>query len=146
MNDSNPTLRKAYKILRRIVKKLGRTDLHFSAQLGVDSSKDDNIVIYAAMIAAPREGLAPITFASVSKKDFIEKLEDFLKNKISEEDVELAYLNAQIFANKRSTEFYQGQIDKIENPEVKEAEIVESEEVEDSTETVNEDDVEVIQD
>lgn len=125
MNNSNPTLRKAYKLLIRIRKKLNRPDLHFSAQIGVDSSKNDNVVTYAAMISPPREGLAPITFASLDKNDFIEKLKNFLDNEIDEQTVEIAYHEAQIVANERSTTHHQEQIEKIKNPEVKEAEIVE---------------------
>jgi predicted RNase H-related nuclease YkuK (DUF458 family) len=79
-NNSNVTLRKAHKLLKKIAKKLGRTDLHFSAQIGTDSSFDGSSVTYAAMITSPREGLAPLTFASLDKEEFLEKLKDFLED------------------------------------------------------------------
>lgn len=116
MNKSNVTLRKAHKLLRKIVKKMNRPDLHFSAQIGIDASKDGNFNTYAAMIAAPREGLAPITFAAFTPEDFLQKLKDFYEGKISEEQVEVAYHNAQIVSNERSIEHHREQIDKIQNP------------------------------
>ena len=98
MNNSNPTLRKAHKILKKITKKLGNPDLYYSAQVGIDSSKEATFNTWAAYIASPRDGLAPVTFVSFSKEDFIQKLEDFYKDKISPEQVEVAFHKEQIDA------------------------------------------------
>ena len=132
MNNSNPTLKKAYKILKRTVKKIGNSDLYFSAQLGIDSSHGNSSVTYAAMIAPPRDGLAPITFAALDKKDFIDSLQNFLDNKVSESEVEIAFHEAQISANNRSIEYHNEQINKIKNPKI------ETEELETNQETIEE--------
>jgi len=134
MNNSNPTLRKAHKLLKQTVKKLGRPDLYFSAQIGVDSSKDADIVTYAALIGSPAEGLAPITIASLDKVDFIEKIKNFKDNKISKEDLEIAFHEAQVTLMNKAIERHQAEIEKIKNPvseetsEPQEAEIVEDSE------------------
>lgn len=125
MNNSNPTLRKAYKLLKRITKKMGRKDLYFSAQIGVDSSKDERIPTYAAMIAAPAENLEPIYFASLDKEEFIQKMQNFLDNKASEKQLTIAFHEAQLKANEMSTEYHKEQIDKINNPQPKENESAE---------------------
>lgn len=123
-NNSNVTLRKAHKLLRRIVKKLGRPDAAFSAQIAVNSSRDANLVTYGAYISSPAEGLAPITFGAVDKDEFLERLKDFLDNKISEEQVARAFHEAQIFEMERAIDFHKTQIEKIDNPEPQEAELV----------------------
>lgn len=114
MNNSNPTLKKAYKLLKKIAKKMGNPDLHFSAQIGVDSSRKDNFTTYAAMIAPPREGLAPITFAAFTKEEFLEHLVNFYEDRISPEQLEVAYHEAQIVSNNRSTEWHQSQINDLQ--------------------------------
>lgn len=127
MNNSNPTLRKAYKLLRKITKKMGRSDLYFSAQVGVDSSKDERIPTYAAMIESPAEGLEPIYFASLDKAEFLQKMEDFLKDKATEKNLAVAYHDAQIESNKRSIKYHEEEIEKINNPETVKEEPVEGE-------------------
>ena len=115
MNNSNPTLRKAYKLLKKITKKMGKKDLYFSAQIGVDSSKDERIPTYAAMIASPAENLEPIYFASLDKEEFIGKIQNFLNNKVSEKQLSVAFHEAQVKANELSTEYHKEQIEKITN-------------------------------
>ena len=122
MNNSNPTKRKAHKILKKITKKLGKQDLYYSAQFGIDSSKEATFNTWAAYIASPRDGLAPVTFVSFSKEDFIQKLEDFYKDKISPEQVEVAFHEGQIESNNRSNEYHKEQIDAILNPKGDETE------------------------
>lgn len=131
-NNSNVTLRKAHKLLRKIVKKLGRKDLHFSAIISVSASRPGDIVTYGAHIDAPRDGLAPLTFGAVDKDEFLGYLKDFLDNKIDEDDVERAWHEAQIKENERSTDYHQAQIDKIDNPKPEEAEIVDESEPDDN--------------
>jgi hypothetical protein len=114
--NQDPQLRKIYKILEKIAKKLGREDAIFSAQKGVSSDKGDNFLIYAAMINAPRAGLEPITFADVTGAGLIEKLQKFLDEKIDVDQVEIAYHEAQILANERSVEFHKEKIEAIKNP------------------------------
>lgn len=104
MSNSNPTLRKAHSLLRRISKKLKREDIYFSAQIGVDSTKEADELMYVAMINSPREGLAPVTFADHDKVKFIEKIKSFYEDKINENEVEIAYLEAQLVSNERSSE------------------------------------------
>lgn len=123
-NNSNVTLRKAHKLLRKIVKKLGRKDLHFSAIISVNASREGDIVTYGAHIDAPREGLAPITFGAVDKDEFLGYLKDFLDNKIDEDQVERVFHESQIKENERSIDYHRAQIEKIDNPEPQEAEIV----------------------
>lgn len=123
-NNSNVTLRKAHKLLRKITKKLGNKDLHFSAIISVNASRPGDIVTYGAHIDAPKDGLAPITFGAVDKDEFLGYLKDFLENKINEDDVERAFHEAQIKENERSTDYHKAQIEKIDNPEPEEAEVV----------------------
>lgn len=113
MNNSNPTLKKAYKLLKKITKKLGNSNLYFSAQIGVDSSKDERIPTYAAMIEAPAEGLEPIYFASLDKEEFLQKIEDFLNGKATVNNLAIAFHEAQIESNNRSIEHHQGKIDSL---------------------------------
>ena len=136
MTETNPTLKKAHKWLKKIVKKLGNKDLHFSVQMGADSSREDGALVYSAMIDAPKPGLAPITFADLTKAGLLEKLKNFHDNKIDEITLEIAYHEAQIVLNDRNTAHLQAQIEKLKNPEIKEAEIVESEELNESEDEV----------
>lgn len=114
MNNSNPTLRKAYKLLKKITKKMGRSDLYFSAQLGIDSSKDERVVTYAAMIEAPADQLEPVYFAALTKEEFIEKLENFLNEKATVNELKKAFHLAQVESNKRSIEHHENEIKAIE--------------------------------
>lgn len=116
MNNSNPHLRKTHKMLKKIAKKLGNPDLYYSAQIGIDSTKDSNVVTYAAMIEAPKSGLAPVTFAAFTKEEFMQKLDDFYHNRISPEQVEEAFLEAQIDAATRSIQFHQEKLEALRNP------------------------------
>lgn len=116
MNNSNPTLRKAYKILKKVTKKLGNPDLYFSVGLSVNSTKDKDAQTFTAYIAPPREGLAPVTLAAPTKEDFIQKLNDFYNEKISPDQVEVAFHESQILENDRSNKYHREQIDKILNP------------------------------
>ncbi len=120
MDNSNPTLRKAYKILSKIAKKVGRDDVYFSAQIGIDSARGKDETTFAAYMAPVREGLAPVTFASHDKKDFIDKLQKFLDEKVNEDEVAIAYHEAQIDANRRSTQHHEYEIEKIKNPDSQE--------------------------
>lgn len=113
MNNSNPTLRKAYKLLKKITKKLGNPNLYFSAQIGVDSSKDERIPTYAAMIEAPAEGLEPVYFASLDKEEFISKIEAFLNEKATVKQLQIAFHEAQIESNNRSLEHHKERIEKL---------------------------------
>lgn len=132
-NNSNVTLRKAHKLLRKITKKLGRKDLHFSAIISVNASRPGDIVTYGAHIDSPKEGLAPLTFGAVDKDEFLGYLKDFLDNKIDETQVERAFHDAQIKENQRSIDYHQAQIEKIDNPEPEEAEVVDESEPDDNT-------------
>lgn len=125
MIETNPTLKKALKILKKTVKKLGNKDLHYFAQMGADSTRPDGALVYSAMIDAPKEGMAPITFADLTKEGFIEKIKDFYENKISEVQLEIAFHETQIELNRRNTEHHKTIIEQLKNPEVQEAEIVE---------------------
>jgi len=140
MNETNPTLKKAYKLLKKITKKLGDKNLHFSAQIGISSENGDARVTYAAMIAPPAEGLDPVTFASENKETFIQNIQDFLDEKASAKDVEVVYHQAQILMNDRSSQWHKEQIDAIENPapaEPIEAEIVSEATPTDTEETLD---------
>jgi hypothetical protein len=117
MNNSNPTLRKAYKLLKRLAKKLGNPDLHFVVQMGVDSSRPGDTMVWAANIEAPRDGMAPITWAEFDKDKFLANIKDTLDNKTSPEQVEVAYHEFQVGLNDRSSEWHKEQIERINNPE-----------------------------
>lgn len=128
MNNSNPTLRKAHKILKKTVKKMGNPDLYFSAAVGIDSNKEPNTQTWTGFIAPVREGLDPVFFAAFSKEDFIQKLDDFYKNKCTVDQIAVVFHEAQIQANERSTEYHRDQIDAIQNPKPAEEVAVDGEE------------------
>src|ERR1051326_3500462 len=123
MVETNPRLRKIHKMLRKIVKKLGNKDLHFSAQIGVDSTRPDSAVVYGAYIDAPKEGLAPITFLDFTIDGLMGKLKNFYEEKINETQLEIAYHEAQIVANDRNTEHHKNQIELLKNPKTEDEDV-----------------------
>lgn len=128
MNNSNPTLRKAHKVLKKIVKKMGNPDLYYSAAVGIDSNKEATVQTWTGFIAPVRDGLDPVFFAAFSKEEFMQKLDDFYKNKCTPDQISVVFHEAQILANERSTEFHREQIEAIQNPkeEIPEGEVVET--------------------
>jgi hypothetical protein len=120
MNDSNPTLRKALKLLKKIAKKLGKKNLRCVAQISSDSDHDDGFITYSAMISSPDEGVSPITFAAFNRRDFIEKIEDFYKNKCNLDDLDIAYLEGKKIAAENTIKFADEQIERIKNPATEE--------------------------
>lgn len=127
MNDSNPTLKKAKKLLKKIAKKLGNKDLRCVVQISTDTDHNDDYLTYTAMIASPKEGVAPVTFAAFTKKEFIEKIESFYKGETTTEELEIAYLEGKKIAAENTIKFVDEQLDTLKNhqpEEPVEAEIV----------------------
>lgn len=132
MNNSNPTLRKAHKVLKKIVKKMGNPDLYFSAAVGVDSNKEPTVQTWTGYIAPVREGLEPVFFAAFSKEEFMQKLDDFYREKISQEQIAVVFHEAQIYANERSTAYHKEMIEAIQNPQPVEEALPQGEEAQSS--------------
>lgn len=87
-------LKKARKLVNKIVKNLGRNDLDWTVQLSINSTRPERIN-YCAQIEAPANGLQPITWVYDSYEELIENLKLGVKG-LDPEAVERAWHTAEI--------------------------------------------------
>lgn len=87
-------LKKARKLINKIVKNLGRNDLDWTVQLSINSTRPERIN-YCAQIEAPANGLQPITWVYDKWEDLERNLE--LGTKVLDQDaVERAWHTSEI--------------------------------------------------
>lgn len=119
MSTTREDLQKIEKAIVKLRKKVGRFDINYTVQAAI-SSVDPTVVVYAAQLTAPADGLAPITFiGDKGLDDLLEQIKLTTKN-VDYEAVEIAYHEAQIKACDRTKLGHEERIKAIQNPEPEE--------------------------
>lgn len=117
MNETNPTLKKAKKLLKRIAKKLGKKDARIVCQISTDNEHDDNYIVYAAMMSGLGDGVEPLTFAGFTKDEFIGNIKTFLEEKASPKELERVFYEGKINSAEATITWAKEQIEKLDAPD-----------------------------
>lgn len=112
---TSETVKELRKIERHFVKlrnNMRRADIDYTVQVSINST-DPTVVVYAAQLTAPANGLAPVRMLAKSADELIKKI-DVARENIDEKAIEVAYHEAQIQACERTKLGHQERIAEIE--------------------------------
>lgn len=119
-SETAKELRKIEKHFVKLRNNMRRADIDYTVQVSINST-DPKVVIYAAQLTAPANGLAPIRILARSAEELITKIDVAQKN-IDEVAVEIAYHEAQIEACERTKLGHEERIAEIKAQQEEEKE------------------------
>lgn len=93
-SEMEKKLKKARNLANKITRKLGRSDLDWTVQISINSTRPDR-VNYCCQIQAPANGLEPITWVCDSWEELLTQL-DVATKKFSREVVDKAWHESEI--------------------------------------------------